>query len=86
MSWLNPLNWIKFLTLVKEVGGWVISAYRFIQSYFYKRKQKQKLDEMKKAEDKLTEADQIEDEQEHIQKKSEAACEIEKALNPDAKC
>lgn len=86
MSWLNPLNWIKLLTLLKDFWGWASSIYKSLRDAEIKKKQDEKLDEMKKAEDKLSEADSTEDIDKHIEEKSDAACEIEKSLNPDAKC
>lgn len=50
------------------------------------REQKKESEQMQQAENKIDEANKIENDAERLKAKAEAACEIEKILNPDSNC
>lgn len=65
------------------VIGLIVSA---IAAWWGLRQFQKKIAKAKEAEQKLKEANQIADDEERMRKKAEAACELERALNPDAEC
>lgn len=87
MQWLVAIkNFLSALSLLKSMAGLANSLIDLVNSVINKQKQKKEINEVKKSEDKLTEANQIVDDKERLRKKAEAACEIEKTLNPDSDC
>jgi len=80
LAYLNPKNIFQALTLLKWVFDISKSGYQFIKEFFSKKKQQEKIDQLSNAESKINEANKIEDEQERLKKKAEAARDIENAI------
>jgi len=80
------MNWIKLLTLLKFFWEGIASISNAIKSAALKKKQQS---DVKKAEDavsRIEESNKIENTDERLKKKAEAACELEKVLNPNSDC
>lgn len=84
MGWLSSI--LSALSLFKWLWETARSVIGWISDFITRRKQKQKLEEMEKAEAALETANQIENDEERLKAKAEAACALEKAVNPDADC
>lgn len=86
-SWLGRLvaNYVlgKVWDFVSRAVSYVFGVF---QAWVERRRQAKELDRMKEAERKLKEANQIKDDEERLKRKAEAACELEKVLNPDSDC
>lgn len=86
MGWLNPMTWIKILSLVKSLWDSASLLISWIYRYFTKKKQQEEIKKAQEAVSEIEEANKIEDDNERLKKKAEAACKLEKSLNPNADC
>lgn len=82
-AWLNPINLIKLLSLVKSLIGYATAFFKLVGVWIAKAKQKKNIDQFKKAEDHIAEANKIEDDTKRLEEKANAASEMEKALDPN---
>ncbi len=78
-KYLNPLNWLDWLSVIKQVLDIGKQIYAYVVDLITKKQQKDEVDELRKAVDHAKNAQTPED-------KALAACEIEKSFNPDATC
>lgn len=85
-AWLNPKNLIQVLTLVKTIWDSVMLLYVAVNEWLVKRRQKKEISKVEEAVDDLKEANKIEDDNERLKKKAEAACKIEQSFNPTTDC
>lgn len=79
---LNPMNWSKLFSVVSQV----LSLIRAAIDFFRKRAQEKKLEELRRLEEALKEANKIDNDDERVRKKAEVMCAIEKKRNPAADC
>lgn len=86
MAWLNPFTWIKILSLLKSLYDAVVTTYRWIAAAIRTRQQEKKIDGLKDAEKQIGEANKIENEEQRLKEKADAACKIEQNFDPDRKC
>lgn len=85
-SLLNPLNWIKILTLLKGVWDIGVSIYGWITELLKKRAQGKEIEKIHDAEKQIDEANKIEDDATRLKEKADAACKLEQTLDPERKC
>lgn len=84
MGWLTSV--FSAISSLKVIITSAISIWKWLSDFWTKRSQKKVIDEAKEAEQKLRDANSIQDDEERMKRKVEAACELEKAINPDARC
>ena len=82
----NPLNWIKVLLGIKTLFEGVLSVFKYVQEARLKRSVEKKKVEIEQAAQDLKKANEVTDDDQRLKAKSEAACKLEKASNPDADC
>lgn len=85
-GWLNPLQWIKVLSLMKSLWDGAVSLYKAYQESKRQKQQQREIEQAEQAVADLDRANEIEDDDERLRKKAEAACRLERTLNPDADC
>lgn len=78
-KYLNPLNWLDWLGTIKSILDIATKIYNNIMDLITKKKQKEEIDELKKAVSDAKNAVSPEE-------KARAACAIEKSFNPDSTC
>lgn len=86
LEWLNPLNWIKILSNLRAIFEGISAFYTWVKDWFAKREVEQKQEEIQKHADDLTKANEVENDQERVEKKVNAACELERLADPQSDC
>ncbi len=85
-AWLNPLNWIKVFSYLKMGWDLLIALYQAWQKRQEEKKQQEVREQQQAAESALEQANQIKDDNERLEAKAEAACKLERSINPRADC
>lgn len=80
------LTYIKALLAIKSFISWLQDVYGLVMEKITQAKQRKALEEAEKAAQEYKDANQIEDENERKKQKAEAACKLEKSLDPNADC
>lgn len=86
MAWLNPLTWIKILSLLKSLYDAAVATYKWAAALFRKKAQEKEIGKIQEVEHQIDEANKIEDDETRIKEKANAACKMEQALDPNRKC
>lgn len=84
--WLNPKNWIKAYKTAMLLWEGATSLWKAILTAIKAIEKKKEDKHVKEALKDLQDANQIEDEDERLKKKSDAACRLEKVINPGSDC
>lgn len=82
----NPLTWIKLLSLVKSLYDLVAAGVKWVSAWITKRKQQADVDKIHEAEQQISDANKIADDEQRLKEKADAACKLEQAFDPDRKC
>jgi hypothetical protein len=82
-SGLSPLGWFR---LIRDGYRYSIMFLKWAQHQLQLIAQKKEIKQIEKAEEHISEANKIEDDQKRLEEKANAACEMEKALNPNSSC
>lgn len=85
-AWLNPLNLIKLLSLVKTIFEMLKTAYLWVAVWLREREQKKQAAKIDEAVEQIKDANKIEDDEQRLKEKSNAACKLEQAFDPNLKC
>lgn len=85
-AWLNPKNLIQVLTLLKYLVDGAKAIYNSFVEWNIKRKQQKEIKQAEEAAEELEESNKIKDEHERLKRKAEAACKLEKSINPNSDC
>ena len=85
-AWLNPLTWIKILSLIKSLYDAVVTTYAWIAAAIRTRRQQEKIDQLHETEKQIDEANKNPNDTERLKEKADAACKIEQGFDPSRKC
>lgn len=83
---LSIIEFFKALKTVKTIIETLKAAYVVIVDWMTKLAQKKEIKKTEEAVQDLKDANKTEDANERIKQKAEAACKLEKALDPNADC
>lgn len=79
-AWLNPLNWIKILSLIQSLWGLVVGLYAWIIEKKKALEQGKAQKEFDSLADAMAEASKIEDENARLKAKADIAKKLEDLL------
>lgn len=80
-AWLGGLNPLQWLTLIRDLFRYAIVFGKWLQRKIRLEKEHKNLDQIQKAEDKLSEANKIKDDQQRLEEKANAAKDLENSLS-----
>lgn len=86
MNWWNPLNWLKLLSLAKAIYDALVAGYQWVRQWWIDRGQQEVIDGIHEIEQAISNANQTDDDAERLKEKADAACALEKAIDPNHKC
>lgn len=86
LAWLNPLNWIKILSLLKFFWSTGVTVFNWVAAFIRKRDQQKQIDQIHQVEKDIDQANQVEDDAQRLKEKADAACKMEQALDPSRRC
>lgn len=86
LSLLNPLNWIKVISMLKSIVDAIKGVVAWIQEWMAKRALAKKHADIEQAGTELKQANEVKDDTDRLKAKADALCRLEKLANPASDC
>lgn len=77
---------LAIISAIRWIWETAVSIYEWVTAYFRKAEQEKEIEKAEEAVEQNERANQIQDDEQRLKEKADAACKLEKAINPKSDC